>query len=56
MLTEELGIKAIIALQATAGVVETDVQAKAGWNAMSDSEKENTEAAHRVVCGGFKEV
>ncbi len=55
MLSEEQGIKAIIELQAVAGIVESEKQAKAGWNGFSDYEKENTEAAHKVVCGGFKD-
>ena len=55
MLTEERGIKAIIALQAVDGIVESEEQAKAGWNGMANWEKEQTEAAHKIVCGGFKE-
>lgn len=55
MLSEKQGIKAIIALQAVAGIVESEEQAKEGWNGFSDYEKANTEAAHIVMCGGFKD-
>lgn len=55
MLTEEQGIKAIIALQAKADIVESEEQAKAGWNSMSDGNKVATELAHKAVCGGFKD-
>ena len=41
--TEEEGINAIIKLQGYVDVVESTEKAKAGWNAMSDSEKESTE-------------
>ena len=55
MLSEEKGIKAIIDLQKTAGIIETEEQAKKGWNAMSEHAKTQTELAHRSVCGGFPE-
>ncbi len=54
MLSEEQGVKAVIALQAKAGVVESEEQAKAGWNKLSDDDKIATEMAHKAVCGGFK--
>ena len=55
MLSEEKGIKAIIDLQKTAGIIETEEQAKKGWNSMSEHAKTQTELAHRAVCGGFPE-
>ncbi len=55
MLTEEQGIQAIMALQAGADIVETEEQAKAGWNKMSEWEKRRTENVHRIICGGFEE-
>jgi hypothetical protein len=39
---EANGIKAIIFLQNLGGITETEEQARAGWNAMSDQEKEFT--------------
>lgn len=48
----EAGIKAVIDLQAAAGIEETREQAQAGWDAMSNEEQENTMAVHSVVCGG----
>ena len=48
----EAGIKAVIDLQAAGGIDETREEAEAGWDAMSSDEKENTMAAHQVVCGG----
>ena len=53
MLTEEQGVKAIIALQATVGIEESEEHAREGWSGFSDSEKEATEQAHKIVCGGF---
>jgi len=53
MLSEEQGVKAIIALQACVGVTESEEKAKAGWERMTDSERRSTEAAHKAVCGGF---
>ncbi len=55
MLTEEQGIKAVMELQALGGIEWTEEQAKAGWNGMAEWEKGQTEAAHKTVCGGFKE-
>ncbi len=55
MLSEEKGIEAIIALQAKADIAESEEQAKTGWNGMSDDDKEETERAHKIICGGFKE-
>lgn len=49
-LSREAGIEAIIALQAAAGIVETRIQAEAGWGDMSDGEKQNTMDAYAVVC------
>ena len=54
MLTEEQGIEAIIRLQKSAGVIETEEQARAGWRGMSDSEKQTTEMAFRAIYGEFK--
>lgn len=56
MLDEEQGIKAIIALQTMVGITETEDQAKKGWNIMSDFDKKQTEAAHKVLLGGFPDV
>ncbi len=49
MLSENEGIKAIIAMQAIAGIVETEEGAKIGWNNMSDVEKEKTERYYRMI-------
>jgi hypothetical protein len=49
MATEADGIKAIIALQAMVGIEETEAQAKAGWAAMSDHERETTMNVHRLL-------
>lgn len=38
----EEGIKAVIALQAMAGITETREQAEAGWDSFSDREKKQT--------------
>jgi hypothetical protein len=48
---DEAGIKAIIALQAVAGIKETREQATQGWKAMSAGEREQTMMAYQVVCG-----
>ena len=53
VLTEEFGAKAIIALQAVAGVKESETQARAGWRTMATNAKQSTEMAHGIVCGGF---
>ncbi len=55
MLTEEQGIKAIIDLQAMAGITESEKDAKRGWSLLNDSAKEQTEDAHKMMCGGFLE-
>lgn len=55
MLSEEKGTEAIIALQAAGGITESEEVAKEGWNGMTESEKEATERAHIMICGGFKE-
>jgi hypothetical protein len=49
---EELGVKAIIALQSCAGIRETPEQAKRGWASMSNNEKRQTLLAHRALFGG----
>lgn len=56
MLTEEQGIKAIIALQASAGITEPEERARSEWRAFSDSNKRTTEQAHKIVCGGFEDA
>lgn len=53
MLTEEQGIKAIIALQKIAGITESEEHAKRGWSKLDDYAKEQTEIAHKIMCGGF---
>jgi len=53
VLTEEFGVKAIIALQTYAGNRETEEKARAGWRNISTSAKQSTEHAHKIVCGGF---
>lgn len=47
--TEEEGIKMIIALQAFAGIKETEEQARRGWAGMSDREKEQTARAYEFL-------
>lgn len=54
MLSEDEGIKAIIALQAIAGIVETEEQAKTEWNNMSDVEKGKTERYYQMIEGKKK--
>ena len=53
MLSEEQGIKAIIALQALAGIEEPEERAKISWQNFSEQDKISTQSAHRIVCGGF---
>jgi hypothetical protein len=48
--TEQEGIKAIIALQAMAGIVESEEDAKAGWANMSKYEQDITLSAYRMFC------
>jgi hypothetical protein len=48
------GSQIIQELQALAGIDETDEQAERGWNAMSEWEKSNTVAAHKVLLGRGK--
>ena len=50
-LDREEGIKAIIALQEFAGIVETREQAEEGWEGMSDDERRQTITAHKLLCG-----
>ncbi len=53
VLTDEFGVKAIIALQAAGGIEESEEQARAGWQGLSVNAKQSTEMAHGIVCGGF---
>ncbi len=55
MLTEEQGIKAIIDLQKFADITEPEDIAKRQWNKMNNSAKKQTEAMHKMICGGFPE-
>jgi hypothetical protein len=48
---EAQGIKAIIALQKTAGIIETEEEARTNWRKMDDYQKKSTLAAFMVVCG-----
>lgn len=54
MLTKEQGIQAIIDLQKMAGADEPRDLAEKAWEIFSDEEKQETEWAHIVYCGGFK--
>jgi hypothetical protein len=54
MLDDKQGTKAIIELQALAGIKESEERAKEAWNSFSESEKLQTEYAHKAMCGGFK--
>ena len=54
MLTEDQGVRAIIALLEKVGNEESEERARANWRTFTKYEKENTEAAHRVLCGGFE--
>lgn len=56
MLTEEQGVKAIIELQAFADIEEPEERARANWRTFSPNEKESTERAHKVCCGGFPDA
>ena len=47
---DDRGIKAIIALQAAAGITETHKQAKKGWNGMSAHAREHTLLAANAIC------
>ena len=51
----EKGILAIIELQAVVGIEETRKEAEAGWDSLSENERSQTMAAHRMVCGGFSD-
>jgi len=51
---EERGIKAIMALQAAGGIVETPEEAEAGWNALSESQRKQTIQAADAVCPGWR--
>jgi len=56
MLTEEQGVKAIIALQIMVGIKESEEKARNSWNTVfSEFDKEQTETAHKNLCGGFKD-
>lgn len=48
---EAEGIKAIIALQAAAGIEEPEEKARAGWRGMQDWEKAKTLEVYKMVCG-----
>ncbi len=50
MLTEEEGTKAIIELQAKAGIEEPEDRAQKAWENFTDAEKEQTEAAYIMMC------
>lgn len=52
---EQKGIEAIIYLQSLARVPETEEEAKAGWNAMSDSEKAVTLKMYEIFTQGDNE-
>jgi len=54
MLSEEEGIKAVIALQAMAEITETEETARAGWNKMNDNARVQTEAAYNMFCVAAK--
>jgi hypothetical protein len=45
----ERGIKAIIGLQAMAGIVEPREKARAAWAALSDGERESTLSAAKAL-------
>jgi len=42
------GMKMIQFLQKQVGIIETDEKAKAGWNSMTDSEKETTVRVYKM--------
>ena len=48
-LNEEDGIKAIQFLQGTVNLKETKVQARAGWNGMSESERRMTMEVYEML-------
>ena len=48
-ITEKDGIKAIQFLQGVMNIEETEEQARAGWNGMSESEKVTTMQAYQVM-------
>ncbi len=52
---ESKGMKMIQALQAAAGITESDEAALAGWRAMTAGEQEQTRMAHHMVCGKKKQ-
>jgi len=52
--SEPEGIKAIIFLQALAGIKESEEEAKIGWREMTSYDQENTMAAYKVM-GGNKD-
>jgi hypothetical protein len=53
MLEDEQGIQAIIELQAIGGVIEPKERATINWANMTDVDKQKTEDAHLIFCGGF---
>ena len=55
MLSDEQGAQAIIALQAMAGITETEEKARNSWNKFTDFQKDQTRLAHIHTCGGFKD-
>lgn len=56
MLSDEQGAQAIIALQAMAGITEPQETAEANWANFSETDKLQTESAHKIFCGGFPDT
>lgn len=52
----DLGIRAIQALQAVAGIDEPYEKAAKGWDGMSVNQRLQTTLAHLIVCGGFTDT
>jgi hypothetical protein len=49
MLSVEEGIKAIIKLQAVAGIEEPEERARKAWENFTDEEKKQTEAVYNIM-------
>ena len=47
---EQKGVKAIIELQALAGIEETELQALKHWREMPESDRRRTMEAHETMC------
>lgn len=47
---EAAGVKAIMEMQALAGINESEEEARAGWASLSEHERQRTLLAYDIVC------